>query len=475
MQRIILLLTAVVITTGSAVLGQQNMSLNDCVNWGLTNHPQIKVAQLQVSDAEWQIKENTATGLPQVSAGIGYTGFIQRGGLPSGALSFGGGGGGVIPPVVFEQFTNDQVNALGAFLGAAFASDPDSKIYFNPVHSISTDLSANQLIFSNSYLIAKRAARYYRDYVGIQTEVTKSTIRNQVTEAYLPALLISDNLSILDKNIGNLEKLLGETKEVNKAGFVEQLDVDRLELSLSTLRSERDNLARQRETVVNALKLSMGMPVTEDITLSDNVEGLMTQYATADLTTPLNFMNRPEYNSLLKARELNLLQVGLYEKPWMPTVVGFLQWQGGIQGGFGEKDSETHKDWYFIPSTVGGIKVTASLWDSGVNKAKRQRAQIAVQTLDEQKKLVENGLTMEVETARKQYLNAEARVNNQQKNLDLAQRIFNTTQTKYKAGIGSSFEMVQAEQSLYAAQQTLMNARFDLLTARVAIKKALGN
>ena len=363
---------------------------------------------------------------------------------------------------------------MGAFLGAAFQSDPDSKIYFSPVHGLSADVSANQLIFSNSYLIARKVARFYRDYVAVQMESTKMTVRNQVIEAYLPALLISDNLAILDKNIGNLEKLFDETKAVNKAGFVEQLDVDRLELSLSTIRSERDNLARQREIVVDALQMAMGMPVGENITLSDNVESLMTQYADADLTSSVNFMNRPEYNLLLKGREMGLLQVKLYEKAWMPNVIGFLQWQGSYQGGFGAKDSETFNDWYFIPSTVGGLKVTSNLWDSGLTKAKRQRAQVTVMTLDAQKELLENALTLELEAARKQYLSAEARVSSQQKNVALAQRIYNTTQTKYQAGVGSSFELVQAEQSLYNAQQGLMNARFDLLSARVAIKKAMG-
>ena len=474
MQRFFLLLAGVLLVAlSSPAYSQQNMSLNDCIAWGLAHHPQIKVAQLQITDAEWQIKESKASGLPQVSAGLGYTGFIQRGGLPSGALSFGGGGG-TIPPIVYEQFTNDQVNALGAFLGAAFQSDPDSKIYFSPVHGLSADVSANQLIFSNSYLIARKVARFYRDYVAVQMESTKMTVRNQVIEAYLPALLISDNLAILDKNIGNLEKLFDETKAVNKAGFVEQLDVDRLELSLSTIRSERDNLARQREIVVDALQMAMGMPVGENITLSDNVESLMTQYADADLTSSVNFMNRPEYNLLLKGREMGLLQVKLYEKAWMPNVIGFLQWQGSYQGGFGAKDSETFNDWYFIPSTVGGLKVTSNLWDSGLTKAKRQRAQVTVMTLDAQKELLENALTLELEAARKQYLSAEARVSSQQKNVALAQRIYNTTQTKYQAGVGSSFELVQAEQSLYNAQQGLMNARFDLLSARVAIKKAMG-
>ncbi len=467
----------VLLVAAIGLQAQTAMSLNDCINYGLSNHPNIKVAELQITEANWRIKENTATGLPQVTAGLDYTGFIQRGGLPSGALSFGASTDGPItlPPIVSQQFTGEEIEALGAFLGAAFATDPDSKIFFSPVHSIGGKLSANQLIFSNSYRLAKRAANFYRDLVNVQLDVAKRTLRDQIIDAYLPALMIDENLQTIDKNAGNLEKLLAETKEINKAGFVEQLDVDRIELALITLRSERENLARQREIVVDALKLTMGMPIGDKIALNDNTEALMVQYTDADLTSAINFMNRPEYLNLLKGRELNQLQVGLYEKTWMPNVVGFLQWQGNAQSGFGEKGTATFNDWYFIPSTVGGITISSTLWDSGVNKAKRQRALIAVQTIDEQKRLLENAFTLELEVARKQYLNAQDRVASQQKNLDLAQKIYNTTQTKYKAGIGSSFELVQAEQGVFTAQQNVMTARFDLLKARVAIRKALGN
>lgn len=113
-------------------------------------------------------------------------------------------------------------------------------------------------------------------------------------------------------------------------------------------------------------------------------------------------------------------------------------------------------------------------WDGGAAKARRERAVVGVQTIDAQKQILENAITLEVENARKQYLNASERVKSRQKNLDLAQRIYNTTQTKYQAGVGSSFELVTAEQQLYAEQQSLMQAQYDLLTARVAIKKALG-
>lgn len=421
---------------------QQNLSLEDCVQYALTNSPEVKTAQLQITDADWRVKENLATGLPQVSAGVTYTGFLQRAGIPGSALGFPGAG--------------------------------DEKVVFSPVHNLAGEVKLSQLIFNNSYLVALRAAKYYRQYVEDQLVSAKFTLRNNVTAAYLPALLISDNLGTLDKNIGNLEKLLNDTRAITKAGFAEQLDVDRLELSLSSLRSERGNLERQREIVVNALKFTMGMPVGESMNLADNVDKLMASFSDADLTSPLNPMNRPEYLTLLKGRELSAMQVSLFAKPWMPTVAGFAQWSPGYQAGFGTSSNPGFKNWYYIPSTVAGLSVSVPIYDGGSSKAQKQRAMISLQTVDIQKQMLENAFTLELETARKQFQNATERVSSQQKNLDLAQRIYDTTKTKYTAGVGSSFEVTQAEQGLYTAQQALLTARFDLLTAKVSIKKALG-
>lgn len=422
---------------GGEAVGQTPMNLPDCIQYAYDNNPQIRIAQLQITDAECQIRESKSIGYPQLSASIGYQYFIQRPGIPASAFFPGGG---------------------------------DEKVAFSAYHNLTPGLTWNQLLFSNSYLVGLRAARYYKAYVEQQVAVTKRELRNAVTDAFLPALLISENLAILDKNTGNLEKLLSETRATSQAGFAEQLDVDRLELSLSTLRAERDNLVRQREVVVNALKFAMGMPVNQEIALSGNVQQLLAEYASAGPGAEINFSNRPEYVQLLKGRDLNAIQIELYSKPWMPTVSAFVQYQPGFQGAFGNDTK-----WFFIPSALAGLSVNVPIWDGGTSRARRERASISVQTIDAQKQLLENAITLEVENARKQYLNAEERMKSQQKNLDLAQRIYNTTQTKYKAGVGSSFELVSAEQQLYAAQQSLMQSQFDLLTARVAIKKALGD
>ena len=137
-----LLLACLLLVVGAGVHAQSTpMSLADCIQFGLDKHPDIKSAQLQQKDADWRVKENLSTGLPQLSANVSYSGFIQRGGLPSGALSFGGGGSIDQNAAYYQTLEQrlggaDGVSALGQFLGAAFTSDPNSKLYFTLVLSL---------------------------------------------------------------------------------------------------------------------------------------------------------------------------------------------------------------------------------------------------------------------------------------------------------------------------------------------------
>lgn len=419
-------------------IAQSPMSLSDCINFALEQHPQVKIDRMKMLDADYQIRENKAVGLPQITAGLNYQYFFQK-----------------------------PISVLPDFFGGGQAFDRTQSFALR--NNINGSIGWNNLLFSNSYRIGLKAAKYYRELVSQQLNVTRRNLRNQVTEAYLPTLLIDENLGMFDKNIANLEKILNETKAINKAGFAEQLDVDRLQLSLSNLKTERENLQRQYEITVSALKFAMGKPIADEMTIADNLDKLLLQYEEADITSAVNFENRPEYIQLLKARQLSELQINLNQKTWLPTVAAFANYQPGFQG------ENLFKEQFYTPSGVLGLAVNFNLWDGGAAKAREQRKMLEVAQVNEQKRLLEEGIRLEVEVARKQYVNANLRVLNQMKNLELAQKIYETTQTKYKAGVGSSLEVITAEQALYQNQQSLMQARYDLLQAKIAVKKALGN
>lgn len=413
--------------------GQRTMTLSEAIDYALANHPQIRIAQLNLRDAEWQIKENRATAYPHLDLGINYSYFIQQPSLPAEALGFPG--------------------------------EEGQKLTFALRNNLAGKISVNQLLFNNSYLVGIRAAKIYRDYVSLQLEAIRENLRQSVRDAYLPALLITESVQVLDSNIANQQKLLDETRAIYKAGFVEQLDVDRLDLISSTLKTERESLLRQRDILIEVLKFAINMPVQEDVVLSDDLDMLLDQYADINIDEQLDYGSRADYITALKLRELNQANVELYEKDWLPTVGLFASYDPSFQG---------NNKLFWIPSAIVGVAVTMPIYDGGFSKAKQERAIIAAMQVEEQTNMLIRGYDLEIENARNQYRNALQKVEDQERNLALAKRIHDTSLIKFRAGIGSSFEVTQAQSGLYQTQGLLVQARFELLKAIVAFNKSLG-
>jgi outer membrane protein len=466
----ILLFTFVFATTTSS-FAQMQLSLKDAIQYAMQNNISIKNSQINIADAEARIYENRATGLPQVSAGLDWQTFFL---LPKVALpaSFSSGTGNAVFKILNGYGVKDR---NGNDIPLSPPVDPDAskepvKISFQQRHSVSPSISASQLVYSGSYNVARRAARDYRDLVQKQLLAKQNEVKNQVIDAYLPALLITESVKTFDKNITNLEKLLSETKAFNKEGFVENLDVDRLTLSLENIKTQRANVARSKELIVNALRFIIGAKNSEIFELKDDLTSLLSDVSQADLEGEINYAKRPEYNLILQGEKMQQLQIDLAKASTLPTVATFASFSYGFQGNSFKKD-----DYFFLPTGVVGAKVSVPIWGGGGLPYTKQRAVLALETVKNQRIEFENAVQLQAKNARISYSNAKINLASQEKNLGLAEKIYNISKTKYKEGIGSSVEIIQAESTLYQNQQNIIQAKYDLLKAKIDLDKALGN
>ncbi len=62
----------------------------------------------------------------------------------------------------------------------------------------------------------------------------------------------------------------------------------------------------------------------------------------------------------------------------------------------------------------------------------------------------------------------------QQKNLELAERVYNTTKKKYEQGVGSNSEVLLAETELQRAQGNYFDALYQAVIAKISYLKASG-
>jgi outer membrane protein TolC len=411
------------------------MNLQQAIDYALANHPDIQDAQLKIQDADIRIKENLATGIPQLTASGQYQRYFEVPVVP-------------LPP----EFTG--------------GGEPQ-EVSFVLKNNLTGSLNLDAMIFDASYFVGLRAARASRSYAQLELNERRRQVRNQVRDAYLPLLLVDENLTQLDKNIANLEKLFGETKATYEQGFIEQLDVDRLELSLANLRTERENLSRQYDMAVEVLRFTLNYPPNEPLVVAENLDQLLVMEDDNALLAQVDYNRRPEISLLDQAIALNGMNVELNKSRRLPSLRGF----GGYQYQYQGNDFSTG---FWAPTGFLGLSLSVPLYDGGYKKALVQRAQIAQDQVIIQRSTVKRGIDLEVSNARKAYQNAQDRLADRERNLMLAQRIYDTTKIKYSEGVGSSLEVSQAEIDFYAAQTNRLQAVYDLLQAKVALEEALG-
>ena len=269
--------------------------------------------------------------------------------------------------------------------------------------------------------------------------------------------------------MANLEKLYTETKALYKEGFIEQLDVDRLQLSIANLKTEKEKLLRQRKSAIDYLKFAISYPVADELIPTDNINSLLEEATEDELSGEIDYNSWPQYQVSETGLILNELNVDVYKKGYLPSLSVFGSYQYGFQG---DKWDETG---FWVPVGLVGAQINIPIFDGFDKRAKIQRARLALDIARNQKRELERAIEIEVQNARTNYKNASLQVENQKKNLELAERIYNTTMIKYREGVGSSIEISQAEQSLYSTQQNYTQSLFDLLSAKAALDKALGN
>jgi outer membrane protein len=462
---ILLLFTAIL--RGAQAQEVTRMSLEDAINYAISNSSAIKTGRTNIADADLQIKQSKATGLPQVTSEVNLQHFVLQPAVPASALGFGNDPFTVQSAIYNENRLRNLENAVGTSFPAFVPPATDGKLRFQLRNNFNGGVTVSQLIFSGSYTVALRASQYYKELVNVQLTKKQDSLRNVVTEAYLPTLLIDESVKTLDKNILNLEKTFKEVTATFKAGFIEQLDVDRLELSINNLKAQRDNLIRQREIPLNALKLTINYPLENKLELNDDINSLLKPMSDAEINEAVDYQKRFEIRELDATLKLLDLNIELNKASALPTVAAFGNYQYSIQG-------NKFNNLFGVPAALVGVKASYTIWDNHERKIKTQRAALASEQFRLVRNDVEKVINFQVLNARTSIVNAQKNIENQQKNLNLAQKIYDVTQKKYKEGVGSSLEVTTAERDIYLAQQNYRQAQYDLLVAQKSLQKALG-
>jgi outer membrane protein TolC len=99
--------------------------------------------------------------------------------------------------------------------------------------------------------------------------------------------------------------------------------------------------------------------------------------------------------------------------------------------------------------------VNVPIFDGWQRKYKTEQAKLKVAKVDNAITNAKQGIDLQQTITRESLRSAVINLDTQERNLELALRVYNTTKKKFEQGLGSSFEVLQADADYQLAQSAL--------------------
>lgn len=420
----------------------QSFSLKEAVDYAIIHHVQVKNSNLDLQNASAKINEIKAIGLPQVNGGVTYTNnlIIQR---------------MFIPAKTFNPNAAD-----GEIVAAEFGVK----------NSGMANIGLSQLVFDGTYLLGLKASEVYKELSIKNLMQSKQQVAEGVMKAYYGILVNEKRLQILQANVGRLDTLLKETRALNKQGFVEKIDVQRLEVQSNNLKTELDNVIRIQDLGYSLLKFQMGYPMEEPIRLSLTLEQVDMKFNPLEENLPFNYSNRIEY-SILKTQEgLAELDVRSQKAGYLPRLLFNMSY--GFTSGRKYFSDLVGQPWFDNSSL--GFTLQIPIFDGFSKKYKTIQSQNNLQKVRQSYDLVKSSIDLQRSQSLITLKNSLESLKEQKSNLDLANEISRVTRVKYQQGVGSNLEVLNAESSIKESQANYFTSLYNALIAKVELEKANG-
>ena len=420
-----------------------SFTLDEAITHALENNYTAINASRDIDAAKKKKWETTTIGLPQVNANVNYQNnfVLQKSVVP--AEFFGGN------PGEFQE------------------------VEFGTKHNMTANATLSQLIFDGSYLVGLQSAKVYLEISQNAKEKTDLEIRSVVINAYGNVLLARESAKVLEENKTSLAKTLFETNETYKNGLVEEENVEQLQITLSQINSSLSNAKRRSDIALNMLKLVLGIDMSENVELTDNLDNLATKNIDlAALTSDFNVNNTIDYKIGQNNEESSRLLLKLQKSKALPTLAANVNFG---YNAFANEFQFFNQDQKWFNYSNLGVALNIPIFSSLGRTAKTQQAKIAYEQAKTKLKETEQNLLLEYQSAKNDYEFSIEQYGVSKDNLRLAERIEKKQQTKFKEGLSSSFEFTEAQRQLYSAQQNYLQAMIDVINKKTALDKITNN
>lgn len=419
---------------------RHEMSLQQAIDYARKNNVQVKNALLDVQIQQQTNREVTGSAYPQISASgsMTYNAKLPVSLVP--AEFFGG------TPGTFEELAfGVKWNATGG-------------------------VTLNQLLFDGQVFTGLQARKTLIEFQQKNVEITEETIRANIHKVYYQLVVSKTQLDLIDANLERLEKLKKDTRIMYDNGFAEKLDLDKLDVQLVNLNTEKINALNQISNGYLGLKVLMGMPVRDELVLTDTLSNDMIRDGVLD-ASQFDYNQRRDFQYINMGVKLRQFDVQRYKMSKIPTLSLSAYYNKNAQRN--EFDFfKSGGSWFDISAIT--LNLNIPIFTGFATNARISKARLSMQQSINQREALKLQIDNEVQTARNNYTTAVSNLDYQKKNMELAELVYEQTKKKFEVGTGSQTEINTAQTDLKLAQTNYINALYNAIIAKVDFLKATG-
>lgn len=439
---------------------KHEFTIAQCVEYANKNNALVKNALTEYK-VQQQVNRNvtaaayptiTASAATQINPNVGvqvFPHFIAAGvyGVLTGEGVKDGDGNPIEAPADF------------GYINAQFGSKWNANV----------GVSLSQILFDGQVFVGLQARDAVLDFQAKNIAVTEETIKSNIYKIYYQLVIANKQVQVVDNNIDLLSKLLRDTKELYKNGFVEKLDVDKTTVQLNNLQTEKQKILNTISNGYLGLKLLMGMPVSEELVLTEKIDESGIKSNLLD-DSAYKYDDRAEYQYAQVGKTLNEYNIRRYKLAQIPSVYLNSAFNKSAQR---NEFSFFGKGSWFTQSYIG-VSINATLFSGFYKKSNIEQAKLALEKTNTSIDALKLQIDNEVAAAKINYTNAVLTMDAQKQNQELAQQVYNQARKKYDAGTGSQLEITQAQTDLRTAENNYITAMYNAALAKVDYLKAIG-
>ncbi|MGE5458521.1 MAG: TolC family protein, partial [Methanococcaceae archaeon] len=353
-------------------------------------------------------------------------------------------------PIVF---TNGQFSVIGRLFGRNqySALNPGAKDYFSNLI-----LNLNQPLFTfNTQKANLKRAELNLDVTKKNYSKTQADIIYNVTSGFFDLYRAKKSLEIAHEKVKQTELSYETAGNKFKAGLIAEVEALQLEVDLSASKDEELNALRRFNESKNDFKLLIGLDLNENIDVTAQLEYSPIE---VDKESAIEYAlkNRPEIFSSETDIELNEMNVD--ETSAKKNIKAVLN----VNYGINKVDTSFSNVFNnFLQNRSVVLTFSLPIWDWGKNNREVESAEANLRlsklNLDYQRLSIINEITRLVSRLE----SARERVTVLSKSVELAEKSYNISLERFKAGNITSFDLSQMQLRLTDAKTNSLNALID--------------